>query len=117
MLTACSAENMVRTAFPDRVFYELPTSDGLSVLSYACEQGPTDAATRARATQAHAFVERNIDAAAEIFADRVVDDVENGNTGFDAAISAAQGLNANADRIAEESEARFQCLLYDEREA
>lgn len=117
VLTGCSADAIVRSAFPDREILEFATSDGLSIVSYACEKGATERATRARATQAHNFVETNIEAAAEIFANRIVTSADNGETGLGAAFGAASGLNANAERITEEAEARYQCLLFDERAA
>ncbi|SEV87659.1 hypothetical protein SAMN04488515_0011 [Cognatiyoonia koreensis] len=116
-LAACSAEDVVRSAYPDRQIIDFPTSDGLSVVSYACAPGDNDAATMARATEAHIFVERNIDAAAEIFANRIVSGVETGEGELSTSIGAASGLNANAERITDAAEERYQCLLFDERAA
>ena len=115
VLAGCSADSLVRSAFPDRAVLEFPTSDGLSIVSYACERGDTDAATLSRASQAHVFVETNINAAAEIFANRVIDGTENGESVLGASFGAVNGLNENAERITEEAEARYQCLLFDER--
>ena len=116
-LTGCSTEGLIQSAYPDRSILEFPTTDRLSVFSYACARGESNQQTIARATEAHSFVETNLNASADVFADQIIDGIENDAGAISTSILAARTINQNSQLIVDQAEERYQCLFFDERDA
>lgn len=114
MSLAGRTEGLVKTAYPDRETFRFKNAEGNEVMSYACAPGVTEAETKARAGKAHRFFEERLDAIATDFADAMIEGVEMGVTP-DFQIVATE-LEQGADRIALQTEERYQCLFVDSQE-
>lgn len=116
-LAGCSTDALLDAAYPDYERFQFATSDGESVLSYACAPGATAAETQTRAGQAHQFFERNINALAERAATGLINRADQGQGSLSNAVALNRELNANVEEIVAQTVSRFQCVMYDERDA
>jgi len=116
-LSGCSTDALLDAAYPDYERFQFATTDGDSILSYACAPGPSATETQNRAAQAHRFFERNINALAERAATGLIDRADQGQGTLSNAIALNRELNANVEEIVAQTESRFQCLMYDEQDA
>lgn len=110
-LTACSVEGLIDSAFPDRERLAFRTSDGATVVQYACEPKGNEAATRANASRAHNYFDREFSQ----LVDSIVEDMLKSGGPSTQALNAR--IDAEAEEIVQTTEDRFQCLAYDFRDA
>ncbi|MGR3492452.1 MAG: hypothetical protein ACU0DW_10365 [Shimia sp.] len=105
VLAACSPEAILEQAYPDREQFAFTDAEG-EPHRYLCAPGP-DAATRAAA--AHRETVAHIDA----IADRAVDTLfeGDGEPSFGETLAVTRGVDAQAEAVVEQVEARYQCLL------
>ncbi|MGR3467561.1 MAG: hypothetical protein ACU0CI_06745 [Shimia sp.] len=106
-LAACSPEATLELAYPDRETFAFTDAEG-EPYRYLCAPGP-DAATRAAA--AHRETLANIDAIAGRFADALL--AGDGEPSLAETLAATRSVDAQAEAVVEQVEARYQCLLID----
>jgi hypothetical protein len=114
MVTGCTADSLIQTAYPDREIFRFRSMEG-DLNSYACEAGPSEAETKARAGKAHQFFDKRLDAIAERFAERVMSGYDAGK-GETAVQQEMKQLEAAAIKLSDETEQRYQCLFFDAKE-
>ena len=112
-LTACSGDALINAAYPDRARFEFLTSDQDTILSWACENGPTAAETESRAKAAHQYMDGQITAVSEQNATRLMDSVDAGQSALGAAFEMSRRIDAQMEVVVEQTEARFQCVMYE----
>ncbi len=113
-LAGCTTEGLVSAAYPDREVYRFKNSDQTEVFSYSCAPGETQEATKTRAATAHRYMDDQLNKMATKFADQIMANVEAGTNADIPALT--RKLEASAERAAEQTEARYQCLFVDGRE-
>lgn len=112
-LAGCTTDALINAAYPDGERFQFTNAAGDTALFYVCEGGP-DAASRAQ--QAHAFLDGNINALAERAATGLINRAEEGQGALGNAIALNRELNANVEEIVAQTDARFQCLMYDQQD-
>lgn len=112
-LTACSGDALINAAYPDRARFEFLTSDQDTVLYWACANGPTTAETESRAKAAHQYMDGQITAIAEQNATRLIQSVDAGQSTLGASFDLVRRTDAQMEIVVEQTEARFQCIMYD----
>ena len=113
---ACSNEALINAAYPDRARFSFLNADQDMVFYWACENGPTDAETEDRAKAAHRFMDAQITAVSEDSATRLLDGVGAGQSTIGASLDVSHSINAQMEVIVEQTEAQFQCMMYDNLE-
>ncbi|MGR3793692.1 hypothetical protein [Vannielia sp. SX4] len=102
LLSACSTDAVVNTAFPDRERFAFQNSEGERSV-YLCAPG---ADAKARAAKAHGYTEARLGKVADWAANHIVN-----GTATSAQIS--RRINSEAEATVEETEKRYKCLLID----
>ena len=113
---ACSNEALINAAYPDRARFSFLNADQDMVFYWACENGPTAAETEDRAKAAHRFMDAQIAAISEDNATRLLDGVAAGQSTIGASLDVGRRINAQMEVIVEQTEAQFQCVMYDNLE-
>ena len=112
LLSACSPQTIIDTAYPDREKFAFRSADGEDVFTYTCASGPTDDATKKRARKAHAYLDARFTKAVNGAVDSIFD--ADGKT---TARAVGKTLDKEIEDIVEQTEARYKCLFTDSRDA
>ena len=112
-LTACSNEAIINAAYPDRARFEFLNADQDTVFYWACENGPTAAETETRAKAAHRYMDGQITAVAEQNTTRLIEGLDAGQSTLGATVALMRRTDAQMEVVVEQTEARFQCVMYD----
>lgn len=107
VLMGCSTDALINQAYPDRSKYTFLSSDGETRMSYLCERGSSEAATKARATKAHRYLDANINAAVDRMVDQIFDE-----SSVDPKTMNKQ-LEAQMELVVNKAEEDYQCLFFD----
>lgn len=108
LLGACTDQAIIAAAYPDREKFAFRSLDGESIFSYTCAASDN---TKSRASEAHTYLDRRLNAAVDGAADRIV---EGGDRSRARAI--ARALDTEIEDIVEQTEARYQCLFIQARD-
>lgn len=111
-LGACSDQAIIEAAYPDGETFTFASRDGESVYAYRCARGATPAATKARAAQAHGYLDGRLSAAMT----RTSKSMETAESG-ESRQAIGRALDTEVGDIVEQTDARYQCLFVEGRDA
>lgn len=110
-LSACSDQAIIDAAYPDREKFAFRSLDNESIFSYTCASDATSEATKARATEAHAYLDQRFNAAVDRAADALAKSASQKQ-----ARASTKALDTEIADIVEQTEARYLCLFIDARD-
>lgn len=112
LLSACSTQAIIDTAYPDREKFAFRSADGEHVMTYTCEAATTDTATKKRAKQAHMYFDARFTKAVEGTVNVIVN-----SEGKVSPFALNRALDKEMEDIVTKTEDRYKCLFTDHREA
>lgn len=111
-LAACTDQAIIDAAFPDRQKVSFASKDAESIFTYTCAPGETETATKSRASKAHAYLDKRFNAAVDGAAEQLAAAADGQR-----ARAIGRALDIEIEDIVEQTEARYQCLFIDGRDA
>ena len=109
-ISACDQATMTSQSYPGRSQYQFMSADQVTVRTYACVPGSSEAETQRRAARAHSYVDSAIRSAYSRLASA-------SGGGMGASLGVRAELNAETVRISREADGDFRCALVNSRAA
>ncbi len=114
VLSGCGPEFVANTLYPDGEVFQFRSSDGDSLMKYACAaSGPGGATAKIRAAAAHRHFERENERFAQSAAQGMIDDISAGKSDAGIAAKLDRDSDAFGDNIFNDLERRFACAMID----
>lgn len=116
LLSACSSQAIITSAYPDREKFAFRSTDGEDILTYLCATDATNAATKKRAAKAHTYFNARFDKAVASMLGAIFDPESHKEGSKVTARTISKSLDAEMEDIVEQTEERYKCIFIDSRE-
>lgn len=109
LLGACSTTKIVERQYPDRITIQLSNPGTWEKSNYRCEKLATEDETQKNAVAAHAYLNQGIDAVTE---QATANMLKSEKGSFGKSLQFSKEVNAGSQKVADELEEKFHCVLF-----